>query len=195
MCWKAYSRSFVLENDQSVSMNQPIDIRPLEEADFSRFIDIQREALASAPELFGSDYDWFESLSLLSIEQRFEKYQNFPSNYLLGAFTSSGSIVGMIGFSCESHLAKLRHRGKVWGLYVSTEMRRQGLASRLLETVIETARDVMGCEQIQLSVSKHNEASYALYLRLGFVVYGTDIHAMKIEDGYVDEYLMVKFLR
>jgi RimJ/RimL family protein N-acetyltransferase len=176
-------------------MNLPLDIRPLEDADFSRFIHIQREALASAPELFGSDYDWFESLSLLSIEQRFEKYQNFPSNYLLGAFTDDGRIVGMVGFSCDAHLAKLRHRGKVWGLYVSESMRRMGLASRLLQTVIDTARDVMGCEQIQLSVSKHNEASYALYLRLDFVVYGTEIHAMKIGDSYVDEYLMVKFLR
>ena len=38
------------------------------------------------------------------------------------------------------------------------------------------------------------QASYGLYLRLGFTVYGTEIHAMKIEESYVDEYLMTKFL-
>lgn len=175
-------------------MAQSFQIRPLELEDFSQFLVIQREALAKSPELFGSDYDWFDSLSILSIEQRFEKYLNFPYTYLLGAFSPAGNIMGMIGFSTDYASSKLRHKGRVWGLYVIEDFRGAGIASKLMDTVIETARDVLGCEQIHCSVSSQNQASYNLYLRLGFTIYGTEIHAMKIGESYVDEYLMAKFL-
>lgn len=176
-------------------MLSTVELRPLEDEDFEAFLAIQREALANSPELFGSDYDWFDSLSLLSKEQRYERYINFPYNYLLGAVLPNGSIAGMIGFSCEYSTTKLRHKGRVWSLYVSQAYRSKGLASKLLRAVLDNARDALGCEQVQLTVSTHNEASYALYLRMGFNVYGTEVHAMKIADSYVDEYLMVKFLR
>lgn len=172
-----------------------VTIRPLDDSDFTEFLEIQRIALEQSPELFGSDYDWFNSISLLSKEQRFEKYQNFPYAYLLGAVNADGSIVGMIGFSCDHHQTKLKHKGRVWGMYVLPEARGHGLATSLLTTAIDTARDVSGCELIQLAVSTQNRSAYELYLRLGFVVYGTEMHAMKVGDAYVDEYLMVKFLR
>jgi ribosomal protein S18 acetylase RimI-like enzyme len=169
-------------------------VRPLEIDDFNAFLDIQRDALLHAPEVFGSDYDWFDALSILSKEQRFERYMNFPYQYLLSAFAEDGSLMGMIGFSSDHTLAKTRHKGKVWGMYVKPDCRGQGIASALVESVLLTAQEI-GCELIQLSVGTRNEASYSLYLRMGFTVYGTEAHAMKIGDDYVDEYLMVKFFR
>ncbi len=169
-------------------------IRPLEIDDFSSFISMQRLALLHAPEVFGSDYSWFETLSAVSKEQRYEKYLNFPYRYLLGAFADENEIVGMVGFSVDSNLSKVKHKGKLWGLFVSPDQRGQGIATKLVESVILTGKDVAGCEQIQLSVGSENQASYLLYLRLGFSVYGTERHAMKLSGGYVDEFLMVKFL-
>ena len=174
-------------------MTTDYNIRPLEIDDFPAFLNIQREALLQAPEVFGSDYDWFEGLSVLSKEQRFEKYVNYPYQYLLGAVDVSGRIVGMIGYSGQEQM-KLRHKGRLWGLFVLEEFRGHGIASKLIASLIETARDILEVEQIQLTVSTHNEASYGLYLRLGFAVYGTELRAMKVDDYYVDEYLMVKFL-
>lgn len=177
-------------------MAMPIGIvlRPLEDVDFHSFLDIQSDALKNAPEVFGSDYEWFEGLSLLSKEQRFEKYMMFPHRYLLGAFTSEGVLVGMIGFSNDHHRSKIKHKGTIWGLYITPEHRGKGIASTLVQSVISAAGDV-GVELIQLAVSTQNVDSYALYLRLGFVVYGTEVRAMKVNDEYIDEYLMVKFLR
>jgi RimJ/RimL family protein N-acetyltransferase len=172
----------------------PLFIRPLEIDDFGAFLEIQRDALIHAPEVFGSDYDWFEALSILSKEQRYEKYMNFPYQYLLGAVDEEGQIMGMIGFSSDHNKAKTRHKGKVWGMYVRPTNRGKGLASDLVNTVLTSAQDI-GCELIQLAVGTRNEASYSLYLRMGFTVYGTEARAMKIDDEYVDEYLMVKFFR
>ncbi|MCO6466192.1 MAG: GNAT family N-acetyltransferase [Bradyrhizobiaceae bacterium] len=175
-------------------MSQPYAIRPLESADFAAFLDIQGDALKNAPEIFGSDYDWFDSLSILSKEQRYEKFVLFPYQYLLAAVSADRTILGMVGFSCDHHLTKLRHKGRIWGLYVRPAVRGHGIASALVRNVIMAAEEI-GCEQIQLSVSTNNKDSYSLYLRLGFSVYGTESHAVKLQDGYVDEYLMSKFLR
>lgn len=169
-------------------------VRPLDEGDFQAFLGIQKDALRNAPEVFGSDYDWFDSLSILSKEQRFQKYLFFPHRYLLSAFDSDGSIVGMIGFSTEHNRSKVKHKARIWGMYVVPEMRGKGVATTLVNSLIETAREV-GVEQIQLSVGTRNTESYQLYLRSGFTVYGTEARAMKVDEEYVDEYLMVKFLR
>lgn len=170
-----------------------LTIRPLEIDDFPGFLTVQGVALQLAPEVFGSDYDWFEGLSVLSKEQRFERYMNFPYQYLLGAVDSSSTIVGMIGYSGHEQ-PKLRHKGRLWGLFVLENYRGHGLATKLVESVLETARDILSIEQIQLTVSTKNEATYGLYLRLGFSVFGTELRAMKIEGIHVDEYQMVKFL-
>jgi len=176
-------------------MQVDVSIRPLEDADFSGFLEIQRIALASSPDVFGSDYEWFDSISILSKEQRYEKYLNYPYSFLLGAIREDGAVIGMVGFSSDPVLSKTRHKSRTWGLFVVNEYRGRGVAKQLLESILETARDIVGCEQIQLSVSTRNEASYQLYLRNGFNVFGTEAHAMKIGEEYVDEYLMVKFLR
>mgnify|MGYP003344553582 FL=1 len=168
-------------------------IRPLEIEDFTQFLDIQSAALVQAPEVFGSDYDWFAGLSILSKEQRYEQYMNFPYQYLLGAVAPNGVILGMIGYSSQES-TKVRHKGRLWGLFVRQEYRNQGIATVLINSLVDTARDVLEVEQLQLSVSTQNQASYGLYLRLGFTVFGTEIHAMKVHHSYVDEYLMVKFL-
>ena len=169
-------------------------LRALEDVDFQLFLDIQSDALRNAPEVFGSDYEWFEALSILSKEQRFEKYMMFPYKYLLGAFTVEGVLVGMIGFSNDRNRSKIRHKAQIWGLYVLPENRGSGIACALVRSVVETAQEI-GVELIQLSVSTRNTESYALYLRSGFVVYGTEVRAMKVQSDYIDEYLMVKFLR
>jgi len=186
-----FSLTFALENNLTPTN---LNLRPIEIDDFSRFIKLQSEALLHAPEVFGSDYHWFESLSTVSKEQRYEKYLNFPYQYLLGAFVDENTLVGMVGFSVDNSQSKTRHKGKLWGLFVSPNHRGQGIATKLVETLISTARDVVQCEQIQLTVGTENQASYLLYLRLGFTVYGTERHSMKLVGGYADEFLMVKFL-
>ncbi len=175
-------------------MTPELIIRPMEIDDFTRFLEIQREALLQSPEVFGSDYEWFESLSILSKEQRYEKYMNFPYQFILGAVQADGSIVGMIGFSSFDS-SKTRHKGTLWGLFVRRPYRGRGLATRLVQSVLDAARDLFDVEQVQLTISTQNDASYGLYLRLGFNVFGTELHARKIGDSYVDEYHMVKFLK
>ena len=176
-----------------MALPDDITLRALDVEDFASFLELQKDAIFNAPEVFGSDYDWFDALSVLSKEQRYQEYMDFPYKYLLGAFDQDNRIKGMIGFSSDKSRRKLRHKGKIWGMYVTPESRGQGIASSLVTSVLETAAEI-DCELVQLSVGTKNRDSYGLYLRFGFTVYGTELRAMKVNEEYVDEYLMVKHL-
>ncbi|WP_247893218.1 GNAT family N-acetyltransferase [Azospirillum endophyticum] len=50
-------------------------------------------------------------------------------------------------------------------------------------------------EQIHLSVAAVNERAVGFYRRLAFETFGTAPRVLKVNGVYVDELLMVKFLR
>lgn len=175
-------------------MTSSFVIRPFEENHFAAFVNFRKEALLNAPESFGSDYESYNSLSLLDKEQLFEKLLNYPFNYALGTFDSNDQIVGMAGFSCNHFLKKQRHKGYIWGMYVAENYRRLGVAYQLLQYLLTSAQQDAGCEHILLSVSSKNIPAFHLYKKLNFFEYGTEYRALKLEDGYVDEILMMKYL-
>lgn len=61
-----------------------------------------------------------------------------------------------------------------------------------MEAVLEAAHGAV--EQLTLAVVSGNAGAVALYRRLGFEIYGTEPRALKSDDGYADEILMVRFL-
>ncbi|MGI8855840.1 MAG: GNAT family N-acetyltransferase, partial [Thermomicrobiales bacterium] len=107
--------------------------------------------------------------------------------FVLGAWAPE--LVGTVGFFRQSG-QKARHKGMIWGMYVAPEARGQGLGRALLAETLARAAAVPGIELIQLNVVTTNTAAHALYLSLGFTVYGTERHALKLGDRYVDEELM-----
>jgi ribosomal protein S18 acetylase RimI-like enzyme len=173
---------------------EDVILRPLEERDFEQFVQLQQEALQQAPEAFGSDYESYQALSLLDKEQQFEMLLHYPYNYLLGVFTPEGQLIGMAGFMCEHTKPKVRHKGRIWGMYITPQYRGRGLGERLLRQLLLSAKEDAGCEQVLLSVATTNQAAYGLYLKLGFLRYGTEYRALKLGDTYVDEHLMMRLL-
>jgi L-amino acid N-acyltransferase YncA len=84
--------------------------------------------------------------------------------------------------------------GFVLGMYVPPAMRGHGAGKALMQELIAQAKQLEGLEQLHLAVVTTNYAAYQLYLSLGFEVYGTMPHAMKMGEQYWDEYLMVLHL-
>ncbi|HLJ82356.1 MAG TPA: GNAT family N-acetyltransferase, partial [Ktedonobacterales bacterium] len=79
-------------------------------------------------------------------------------------------------------------------MYVALEARGQGLARTLLSEVIRRARELPSLEQITLSVVSDNAPACNLYLSAGFEVFGTERHATKDGDRYLDEDHMILWL-
>ncbi|MBF6632895.1 MAG: GNAT family N-acetyltransferase, partial [Planococcus sp. (in: Bacteria)] len=59
---------------------------------------------------------------------------------------------------------------------------------------LDYAAGWQGLERLDLMVASENLQAIELYEKLGFEKYGTEIHAMKIGEKYIDEDMMVKFI-
>src|SRR5262245_3823245 len=88
---------------------------------------------------------------------------------------------------------KLRHKSMILGMYVRQEARQYGIGERLIDAAVSHAPNHV--EQIQLAVVTENEAARRLYAKAGFIEYGHQINALKHDERYYDDILMVKFLR
>ncbi|MDZ5450948.1 GNAT family N-acetyltransferase [Labrys sp. ZIDIC5] len=159
-------------------------IRRLGPADCSDYRAIRLDALATAPEAFGSTHAAESARPLAAFAERLSQAAVF------GAYVGD-QIVGMAGYRRQDGL-KDRHKGQVWGVYVEPGWRGQGIAGALMQAVIEAARGEV--EQLLLAVVQGNDGALALYRRLGFEVYGVEPRALKAGNTYLDEALMVLFL-
>ena len=160
------------------------DIHRLGPADAGDYRAIRLAALQGDAAAFGSTYAAEVARTLDEFAERLE-------TSIVYAAYADGRIVGMAGFKrCEG--ARESHKAFVWGTYVRPEERRRGVARALMEAVLEAARGAV--EQLTLAVVSGNAAAVSLYRGLGFEVYGTEPRALKSDDGYADEILMVRFL-
>ncbi len=168
--------------------------RPLEEEDFTTFVKLRAEALMNEPEAFGPDYASYNASPLLDKEHYFERMLKYPFNFALGAFTQKGELVGMGCFTCPYNMVKRRHKGTLWGMYVKPEARKHGIGKRLAELLLTAAKQDAGCEQAIITVTPPGSSAQKFYEDLGFIQYGVEYRALKLETGYIDEVLMMKVL-
>lgn len=153
-------------------------------ADVIAFRDLRLEALQTYPDAFGSTHETEGSRPLSYFVERIEK------NVVLGGFGHT-ELAGMIGFYQQSG-PKDQHKGVIWGMYVKPRWRGSGLASALLNAIIELSK--MQVEQIQLTVVTTNQRAIRFYEASGFRAYGIEKNALKSGERYFDELLMVRFL-
>jgi RimJ/RimL family protein N-acetyltransferase len=164
-----------------------IEIRRLAQgdaADVARYRDIRLEALSTSPEAFGSNYEVENAQPASWFADR------LGSATVLGAFRDS-ELVGIAGFAVQQG-QKRAHKGVLWGMYVRPGARTGGIGRRLIEAILEVARQHV--ELIQLTVVQDNARARRLYASLGFVDYGIERNALKQNGRYYDEVLMAKDL-
>jgi len=90
------------------------------------------------------------------------------------------------GFHREQE-SKSRHKGRVWGVYVTEACRGCGVGRALMRSLIKQAKAQPGLEQIVLTVSTEQVAARRLYESLGFVPFGREPRALLVGGNYVDE--------
>jgi ribosomal protein S18 acetylase RimI-like enzyme len=163
-----------------------IEIRRLTpaDADVALYRDIRLEALKANPEAFGSTFEIEDAQPLSCFSAR------LSSSDVLGAFCDA-RLVAIAGFAIQQGQKKA-HRGTLWGMYVRPNARKTGIGRRLVEAIVDLARQHV--ELVQLTVVRDNEQARRLYASLGFVEYGVEKKALKQDGRYYDEVLMAKDL-
>jgi ribosomal protein S18 acetylase RimI-like enzyme len=166
-------------------------VRVLTETDAPVFRDMRLRALREEPAAFTSSIEEFSRHTLDKITARLRS--DPAENFTLGAFDGE-QLVGLVGFHRET-ASKLRHKGNLISLYVAPEAREQGIGLALLREVIRRAHTIVGLEQMLLGVMVTQTAARKLYEALGFVVFGREPRAVKVNDQFFDEEFMVLDLR
>jgi ribosomal protein S18 acetylase RimI-like enzyme len=162
-----------------------IQIRHLTPADAALYREIRLEGLQRDPEAFGSTFEAESSKSVELFAKR------LTTSTVFGAFDGS-QIVGVAALVINQG-PKEAHKGQLVGMYVRASARRSRVGQRLVEAIINHARNSV--ELVQLSVVSTNGPARRLYARLGFVEYGLEKNSLKQDGHYFDEILAAKDLR
>lgn len=161
-----------------------ISYRRLNEVDLPAFSKIRLGAVKKHPEAFGFSYEE-EATFAQSI------HRDWITKHIIFGALENENIIGIIGCSAEQGV-KRQHRCSIFSMYVEDQFRGQGIGSGLLRHMLDHVKGQY--IQCHLGVVADNAAAIQLYKKLGFEVYGKVPKALKIDQNFYDECLMVKFL-
>ncbi|MGE6752716.1 N-acetyltransferase family protein [Rossellomorea sp. NPDC071047] len=167
-----------------------MEIQLLNEIHAEAYWKLRLEMLQQSPSSFGSSYE--EAIARINPIQMTAERLVQKGSYTFGCF-NDGKLVGAVTLVREGAL-KMKHKASIFAMYVDPVHRGKGFARGLLQAAITQAKAEDGIEQVMITVVTTNETAKGLYHSCGFKPYGTEKRALKYNDEYFDEELMVLFL-
>jgi ribosomal protein S18 acetylase RimI-like enzyme len=167
-------------------------VTEIEPSDAQRYRELRLRGLQDHPEAFGEIASTFEAKTTEEIAQQMVTQRSL-GGFTLVALSKTGDMIGTASLGLNAP-GKFHHRASLWGMYVIPEARGQNVGRFLIQDLLERARQIDGIEQVHLAVTSSNISALKLYKRMGFVTYGIDPRALKLDGQYFDECLMVRLL-
>jgi ribosomal protein S18 acetylase RimI-like enzyme len=164
-----------------------MNVRILTEVDAPAWWRLRLESLEGDPYAFGKSAEEHRETTVQAAAARLGNAS--PGSFNLGAFDGE-TLVGIVRFARHEG-AKERHKGHVYGLYVTPGHRSDGVAKALMAALIERAARESGIEQLLLSVAVSQEAARRLYRSFGFETFGIEPNSLKVGCAYLDEEHMI----
>jgi ribosomal protein S18 acetylase RimI-like enzyme len=164
-------------------------VRQLSASDRIDFRHLRQTALTVNPDEFIMTSEEEQAVPRLEIEALLEKPE--PCNCFLGVFTDDPAELVAIGGLLRSGLRKTRHVGRITSVFVHPRHRRRGLARQIVGRLLSQAQEA-GLRTVRLEVVAENREAVSLYERLGFVSYGREPAAYRLDERHWDLLLMTR---
>ena len=159
----------------------PIFARPFRPEDAHALRDIRLQALADSPPAFAERLD-------IALAMGGEDFSAALAAGTVWGVFDDDRCVGMAGLN-RFVGANVEHKGYVWGVFVSPAARGTGAAQALFRAIIDHAR-ATSLTVLSLGVGDFNEPAKRLYASFGFVPFGREPRAVRLDGRYIDEVLM-----
>lgn len=170
-------------------MPERVEVRRLRALELADYKALRDAMLAAHPDAFTSDAAAEATRSAQGYLARLGLDHPQGGQFTFGAWDGR-ALVGAV--SCERDVRlKVRHVGHLIGMMVADHTTGRGIGGALLQACIAEARAADGLEMLTLSVTAGNAAAEHLYQRAGFVRYGTQPRAVKLDGRYHDKHLMI----
>ncbi|MDR9830216.1 GNAT family N-acetyltransferase [Vibrio sp. FNV 38] len=121
-----------------------------------------------------------------------QRLQSIPVGIYSFVAEIDGRVVGNIGFE-HSQRPRTAHCAS-FGLGVHDAFHGLGVASRLIETVIDLADNWLQVKRIQIEVNADNHAAIACYKKFAFEIEGEAKMSCFRDGEYVSTYYMARIL-
>jgi RimJ/RimL family protein N-acetyltransferase len=165
-----------------------MEIRQLTPADAESYWELRLEGLKENPEAFLTSYE--EAIQKENPLEQMARNFTAEGSYTFGAFDEN-ELMGVVTLVCEQP-EKIRHIANIYALYVTPKKQTFGVGKALMTEAINKAKSLDVIEKINLTVMAGNEKAKGLYLKLGFIVFGVEEKAIKVNGVYyTDEHMVL----
>lgn len=177
-----------------------MNIRLLTPADAQAYVAHRREMLLDAPWAFCASPDSDRGSRIEHVRTSLEQAAQAPTQSgaastvlaapngyaILGAFDADHTLLSSCVLLREA-ASKRAHIAMLLAVYTTPAKRGQGLSARVIAAALDQARSWHGVSVVQLAVSEGSPAARRLYERLGFVAWGVEPDALRVDGRSLSE--------
>lgn len=177
-----------------------MNVRLLTPADAAAYVAHRREMLLDAPWAFCASPESDRGSRIEHVRTSLEQAAQaaaqpgavssataLPPGYaIVGAFNQRHELVSSCVLLREA-AQKRAHIAMLLAVYTTASARGQGLSSRVIAAALDHARTWSGVSVVQLAVSEGSPAARRVYERLGFVAWGVEPDALRVDGRSYSE--------
>lgn len=170
---------------------ETIEYRFAEPNDFDGVKELMLQALQTDPTAFSISYEEYKDKDDYWWHGYIDPflYKNLQEFIVA---VNKGKIIGSSGLVFENKERK-KHTSLLSWFYVTPEFRHSGIGTKLLEKIIELAKE-RNLSKISLMANQEQDSAINLYKRYGFAISGKLEKELNINGKFYDVILMEKFL-